>query len=64
MKLDYCPKDEQSDNFFNFLTTKMLSESETLINYYKLYHYENNNFFYYGGTTINIGAEFEIQPKQ
>ena len=27
--LNYCPKDEQSDNFFNFLTTKKLNECDT-----------------------------------
>ena len=32
VKLDYCSKDEQSDNFFNFLITKKMSECETLIN--------------------------------
>ena len=30
MKLDYCPKDEGSESFFSFLTTKKLSECETL----------------------------------
>ena len=29
MRLNYCPKDEQNDNCFNFLTTKKLSECKT-----------------------------------
>ena len=29
MRLNYCPKDEQSDNSFNFLTTKKLGECKT-----------------------------------